>query len=222
MFHRSRCIAALGAAFLLVGAYVVSFVRAEGDEKQTATPKPSAEEMQKMMQRWQATMQPGPAHAKLEPLIGEWDTTTKMWWGGPGSQASESHGSAKNEWLLGKRFVLSQYNSEMKLPGPDGKEMTMPFEGVGVTGYDNYRKMYTSGWIDSMGTAMSISKGSIDPTGKVFRFYGEMDEPMLGVIGRYVKSETILVDADHYTFSIFDLHAGEDYKVLEVTYSRKK
>lgn len=178
--------------------------------------------MQKMMQEWQATMQPGAAHAKLEPLVGEWETTTKMWWGGPNSEASESHGSAKNEWILGKRFVLSQYQSEMKLPGPDGKEVSMPFEGVGVTGYDNYRKMYTSGWIDSMGTAMSISKGSVGPAGKVFRFYGEMDEPMLGVIGRVVKSETKLVDNDHYTFSIFDLHAGEDYKVLEVTYTRKK
>ncbi len=49
-----------------------------------------------------------------------------------------------------------------------------------------------------------------------------MDEPMLGVVGRLVKYVTRIIDDDTHVFEIFDLHADDDYKVIEVTYERKK
>ena len=42
------------------------------------------------------------------------------------------------------------------------------------------------------------------------------------VIGRTVKFQTKVVDNDTHVFSIYDLHAGDDYKVVEVTYKRRK
>ena len=82
--------------------------------------------------------------------------------------------------------------------------------------------MYVGCWADNMGTQMLTMKGMADPSGKVFTYFGEMDEPMLKVIGRTVKYVTRIVDKDTQVFEIFDLHAGPDYKVVEVTYKRKK
>ena len=65
-------------------------------------------------------------------------------------------------------------------------------------------------------------KGGVDPTGTVFTLYGEMDEVMLGVVGRTVKYVTRIVDKDKHVFEIIDLHAGDGYKVVEITYTRKK
>ena len=49
-----------------------------------------------------------------------------------------------------------------------------------------------------------------------------MDEPMLNVIGRTVKYETKIIDENKHTMKIFDLHAGDDYLVIELIYTRKK
>ena len=51
--------------------------------------------------------------------------------------------------------------------------------------------------------------------------YGEMDEPMMKVFGRYVKYVHTIVNNDKHVFSIYDLHAGDNYKVVEVVYDRK-
>ena len=59
------------------------------------------------------------------------------------------------------------------------------------------------------------------PKTGVFTFYGEMDEPMLKVTGRTIKYVTRIVDANNYVFTIIDLHAGDDYKVVEITYARQ-
>jgi hypothetical protein len=64
-------------------------------------------------------------------------------------------------------------------------------------------------------------KGIADPSYKRWTYYGEMDEPGLGVIGRHVKYVTRIVDENTYVFDIYDLHAGDDYKVIEMTYRRK-
>ena len=77
-------------------------------------------------------------------------------------------------------------------------------------------------WADTMGTQLLTMKGTASPDGTVFTYYGEMDEPMMGVIGRTVKFQTKVVDNDTHVFSIYDLHAGDDYKVVEVTYKRRK
>ena len=64
-------------------------------------------------------------------------------------------------------------------------------------------------------------KGTCDPSGKVFTFYGEMDEPMIDVRGRMVKYVNRIIDDKKHVFEIYDLHAGPDYKVVEITYERK-
>lgn len=197
------------------------------DERAAGGKAPDAEAMKAMMEgmkKWMDSIKPGQQHKNLEHFVGEWDTTTMMWMGGPGTPPAETKGSSDVKWIMGKRFILEEMKGETLMPDPKNPmEMKkIPYEGMGVTGYDNARNVFQSIWLHNVGTNILTMTGSADPSGKVMRSYGEMDEPMLGVVGRTVKYVTKIVDDDKHVFEIFDLHAGDDYKVLEIVYTRKK
>jgi hypothetical protein len=182
---------------------------------------PAMEEMKKMQERMMKVMMPGEHHKELEKFAGSWKTTLKMWMMGPAGPATTSSGTAEVRKVLDGRFMLEEYNGEMKMPGPDGKMQTMPFKGIGMMGYDNYKNMYVGSWADSMGTQLLNFMGTSPPGSKTITCYGQMDEPMMNVSGRMVKYETKIISDDKRVFTMYDLHAGPDYKVVEVTYERK-
>jgi hypothetical protein len=116
---------------------------------------------------------------------------------------------------------LEEFAGEMMMPGPDGQMQKVPFKGLGLTGDDNCRNMYVATWADNINTHVLTMSGTCDPSGKTFTAYGQMDEPMLDVHGRMVKYVTRIISKDKHVFEIYDLHAGDDYKVLEITYERQ-
>jgi hypothetical protein len=89
-------------------------------------------------------------------------------------------------------------------------------------GFDNFRKVYTGCWADTMGTHLLTMQGNVNPEGNTFTFYGKMDEPSIPVVGRMVKYVLKLDDKDNMTFTIYDLHAGENFRAAEVVYKRKQ
>ena len=186
--------------------------------------KPTPEQMQAMMEKCLKLNQPGAGHRRLDRMVGEWDTVSKFWMGGPGSEPTVNEGQATCRWILDGRYIEEVYQGSITMPDPakPGKTVTVPFAGRGTTGYDNYRKLYVSTWCDSMSTQMFISRGSWHPVEEKFHFYGEMDEPALDVTGRMVKCVVTVVDEDRHLFEMYDLHAGEDYKIMEIAYSRRK
>ena len=184
--------------------------------------KYSPEDMAKMMQEWMALAAPGEHHKLLEPFVGQWNTVTKTWWGGPGSDAVQTNGTTEVKWILGGRYLMDETKSEFMMPTPTGEMKSTPYHGVGFTGYDNFRNMYVGVWMDDMGTQMLTMKGTAVPSGKVFTFYGEMDEPAMNMVGRTVKYVTRIINNDKHVFEIYDLPAGDDYKVMEITYTRRR
>lgn len=184
---------------------------------------PSADEMKAMMDKWQKAMTPGEQHKKLGEFVGEWDVTFKMWMMGPDSPATETKGSATVTSVLNGRFIREELKGKISMPDmATGALKEMDYQGQGLTGFDNYRNTYIGSWADSMNTHMLRMAGTADPAGKVITMYGEMDEPMLSMIGRTVKYVTRIVDKDKHIFEIYDLAAGDNFKVLELTYTRKK
>jgi len=195
---------------VVVGGIVVRAQMGQGGEDQPATMTP---EQQAMMAEWARISTPGDAHKHLNYFVGRWKTKSKIYMGGPGSPAMESDGESNMKWVLGGRFIMDEYTGSM---------MGMPYEGIGLTGYDNYRNLYVSSWCSNQGTNMLTMAGMRHPETGVFTYYGEMDEPGLNVTGRTVKYVTRIVDPDHFLFEIIDLHAGDDYKVIELSYARIK
>ena len=120
---------------------------------------PSEEEMMKqMMEMGKVTDN----HKVLGELAGTWSYTVKMWMNGDSSsKPQESKGTATRKAIMGGRFYQLDVSGKMQMPGPDGKPKDMDFKGFGLEGYDNAKQKFISTWIDSMGTGMLLSEGSV-------------------------------------------------------------
>mgnify|MGYP001470977917 CR=1 FL=1 len=206
------------ALLLLIGTIGVLTLGVTFAQQENAGIKAQAAAMQK----WLATLNPSEHHEKLNKLTGTFTTLTRMYFGGPGSPAVESSGTSKKKWVLGKRHIMEEHKGFMMMPDlKTGGLKKTPYEGIGFMGYDNYRNMYTGAWRSNLGTNVISHTGSMDPDGKILRSYGKMDEPMLDVIGRTVKYELIITSKDQHILKVYDLHAGDDYLVFDITYTRK-
>jgi hypothetical protein len=178
-----------------------------------AQDKKMSEQEMAAMQEYMKIAAPGEHHKNLDYFVGNWNTVTRTWMAGPESTPTETKGTSAVKWILDGRFIMEEHKGQM---------MGMPYEGMGLTGYDNYRNMYTSLWTSNMGTNMIAMTGALDPSGKVFTYYGEMDEPMLKITGRTIKYIATIKSPDQYVFEVIDLHATDNYKVFEITYNRVK
>jgi len=178
---------------------------------QEAKPAAAAPDEAEMMKKWEAAATPGAAHKALDPMVGEWNIASK-WWMAPGAPPMETKGQTTKHWIFGGRFLQDDYNGEF---------MGSPMKGLGLTGYDNLKKKYTSFWIDAGGTAMYTSLGTVDASGKVFTFRGKMDDAMTGEKGKAVKYIIRLVSADKHVFEIHEPAKGKDSLVAEMVYTRK-
>ena len=67
---------------------------------------------------------PGPEHKKLEPFVGDWTLTVKLWTN-PDQAPAEAKGTVERKWIMGGRFVQETVKVEC-----DGKSC----EGMGLLG----------------------------------------------------------------------------------------
>jgi hypothetical protein len=179
------------------------------------TPKPvdKAAQQKAAMDAMMRAATPGDAHKKLNAMVGTFDAKIKMWME-PGAPPMESTGKAVNEWVLGGRYVQQRF---------DGTFMGQPFSGIGYTGYDNVRHMYTGTWMDSMSTSMmNSSGGDPDASGKVWRFSAMSMDPVSGEPVN-IDERMTLIDNDHQVFEMYGPGPdGSNFKMMEITYTRKK
>lgn len=213
---------AFSAALSLVGLTLLIPSAALGDEKPKEATKaaapakkaapahmPSPEEMTKA---WMAAGTPGEAHKKLEPMVGSFTVATRMWMD-PKKPPEETTGTTESKWVLGGRFVEEHV---------EGTAMGQPFNGIGLTGYDNYKKKYVGSWADSMGTMIMTSTGTADASGKKFTFWSTIDDVIMKKPTK-VKGVLTVVDDDHHTYEMWGTGPdGKMFKSLEIQYTRKK
>jgi hypothetical protein len=144
-------------------------------------------------------------------MIGTWNVETSMW-EKPGATPQKGGGTAVNAWVLGGRFVREDI---------DGEFGGMKYQGIGFTGYDNYKKKYVGAWMDTMGTMMMTMTGTADPSGKVFTMTSTIDDIMAGKPAT-VQTVTRIVDPNKHVMEMFGPDpSGHEYKMLEIVYTRK-
>lgn len=185
-----------------------------------AQPEADPAAMQAAMDTYLKSIQPGEKHKWLEQFVGEWNTTMRMFWG-PGAPPVETSGTAVYSMIHGGRFLRQETTGAVKFPGPDGAMKEYATTGLGLTGYDNNRRLYVINWTDSMGTAMYIGSGSLSPDGRILTMFGAMDEPMTGEIGKTVKYITRVESPDRHVFEIHEVLYGDPFKVVEIEYTRR-
>jgi hypothetical protein len=214
--------AIIGVCSIAVGT---SLLRSQDGDQNHSGKKPSGmpdpAQMAEMMKKCEAMGKPGPNHKILGQLVGDWKLKTKMWMD-PSAPAMESEGTATTKWIMDKRFISEEVNGEMMMPDAKGGTTKMSFKGMGTTGFDNMKNLYVGTWLDDMGTCILNMSGSYNPDTKTLSTYGKMDDPMMGVYGKTVRYDTKFVSPDQHVFSMYDCHAGPDYKMMEITYTRAK
>ena len=201
-------LALIGMALVASTAVITSQVVSQD----TAT-KPVQDDHQKLMEQWMKLSAPSENHRKLDVLAGNWNINVKHWHD-PASEPEVSSGTAEMNWVLGKRFIEMHVTSEA---------MGQPFEGMGVMGYDNFRKQYVTGWIDNMNTAVFTSTGTVDPTGKTFTFTGKADDILTGKRDQTHRAVLKIVSNDKIVEEMYGPGTdGKEIKAMEITYERAR
>lgn len=178
--------------------------------------------MMQAMQDWMDSMNPGDHHKRLNDFVGDYNVEMRVFMM-PGQEPIVTKGTSSIKWVLGKRYLMEEFDCEMKFPDMQnpGQMQTLNYDGIGMTGYNNTRNLYEGTWASTGDTAIYSMKGTWPPDSKVMNFYGEMDEPMMNMYGRVCNFRTTIVDANKRKFEIFDLAAGPDHKVIEIIYTKK-
>lgn len=166
----------------------------------------SNDEMKAMM----AAATPGESHQMLAKSAGTWTGTVTMWMQ-PGAPPTVSQAQATNEMIMGGRYLKST-NS--------GNVMGMPFEGVGITGYDNVKKQFVNSWIDNMGTGIMTLTGTWDAASKSIVYTGSEPDPATGK-DTPVKEVWRFVDDDNQVMEMYSVMDGKEVKSMEIKYTRK-
>ena len=169
-----------------------------------------AQEMDPEMKAWMEAATPGPNHKLLDYSVGTWDTLVRTWDQKTG-ETQESTGKSTSKWVLDGHYVKTKYTGEF---------MGMPFEGIGICGYDNIKKTFVSTWMDSMSTGIVTEQGSYDPASKTFTFKSEFPDPS----GKTIKSKSTIkiIDNNKHVLTMYHSEPGKDelVKGLEITYTR--
>jgi len=168
---------------------------------------------QAKMDAWIKASTPGEEHKLLQQYVGKWDHTIKMWTA-PGSAVSESKGTTEVESLLGGRFIRQSVK---------GVSMGQEFEGIGITGFDNIQKQFSTFWIDNMSTASMIGKGSFDKAKNVIMDEGSFSCPESSTGKRSYRAVWTLPVKDSYKYEMYTTDdKGKEFRMMEIVYTKAK
>ena len=172
-------------------------------------PEMSAEQ-QAMMKAWQEAMTPGPQHTEMAKMVGEFTMTVKSYME-PGGEPDVSTGTASRKMIMGGRYLEETVT---------GTVMGQPFEGRGLTGYNNVTGKWWGTWLDNMSTGINTSHGEWDFQKGVGVFYGDYVDPMTKVIEE-TRGVITQLEGGSELMEMFMITATGEFKSMEILYERK-
>ncbi len=173
----------------------------------TSTTMTPEAKQQAMMAEMMKLGTPGPVHAALKSQVGTWNATVTSWDMGP--QPVTSTGTETRQMILGDRYLETHFT---------GTFMGQPYEGWGITGFDNKTKQLTNVWADNMSTAWMTLQGTVSPDNKMMTCTGSVPgqdgKPMA------IHTETKMDSDTQNTYTMFGKMNGKDAKLMEIVYTR--
>jgi hypothetical protein len=198
---------AMGMTVVLAVILAVPAGRARGED---AKVPPSPEALLKALAE---AGKPGAEHQKLQPLVGDWTFTLKVWTN-PSQSPAELKGTVERKWIMGGRFVQETVRGECSKSGKT-------FEGLGLLGYDRAQKKFTS--VRACGLCGTTSSGLLTCNSSADRFECVKEE-CCPLTGQKVKGrdEILIESKDRIVTNIYRTLAGKEVKVMEIVAIRKK
>jgi Protein of unknown function (DUF1579) len=182
-----------------------------GVAQEQPQPQMSPEE-KAMMEAYAKAATPGKQHEWLASKAGSW-TFAGTFWMDPSKEPSKSTGTVERSVMLGGRVLAETVKSS--------GFMGQPFEGYGLTGYDNVTGEFWGTWNDNMGTGLMTSTGKCDDKG-VCTQNGEYVDPLTGK-KRTTRMTSREEGPDKEVHEAFEKGPdGKEFKSMEIVYTRKK
>lgn len=161
--------------------------------------------------KWVQHSTPGEAHKALNVYEGKWNENVTFWFE-PGAEPTSSPCSSVAEWIMGGRFLVQTHRCEML-----GQE----FEGLGITGFDNYRQEYVTVWMDNLTTSMMVTRGTLDDATGTITMIGTADDFIGGRSDVPLRTVTKINPDGTSVYELYTQHTdGKEFKSLEVTARR--
>lgn len=188
---------------ILVLFVFIATARAEGSAA-NATPDPK-------MEAWIKASTPGEEHQILQRYVGKWSHVIKFWMT-PDGPPEKSTGTTVIESMMGGRFIRQSVS---------GTSMGQPFEGLGITGYDNVLKHFSSVWLDNMGTGMMIGSGTFDKSKNAIVDSGSFTCPMSPSGKRSYRAMWSVPEGNSFKYEMFSTgDDGKEMRMMEIVYSK--
>jgi hypothetical protein len=183
------------------------------DKKPAAAPADKkaggGDEMAKMMAEMEKAATPGVEHKALVEMAGNWTSAGKMYMD-PTKPPTESKGTEECKAILGGRFLECTYKGQM---------MGKPFEGIGVSGYDNMKKKYVMTWKDNMGTMILYTEGTGDAKSRTYTGEETMPNGQKRPFRWVIKIDS----KDKHSMEMYAPGMdGKEAKQMEIVYTRAK
>lgn len=166
-------------------------------------------DQQAMMEAVIQTAEPGEAHAELAKSAGTWKARSATWME-PGAEPHKSEGLVERKMLLGGRVLQEHFRGDI---------MGMPFEGIGLRGYDNSTGEYWGLWMDNTSTAAAPYEGRCSDDYVTCEFTMTALDPATGET-RTWRMETEQIGDDTERFTVHETRDGTEFKSRVTVYER--
>lgn len=123
------------------------------------------DEIRRLLESQAATTE---EHRLLDALVGTFKAENQMFT--ERDKPLSSHGTARAEWILGKRFV------KVETKAGEAAEKELALESLSIYGYDTRTKKYTVVAFDTLGTYWVSAEGDFDKATNELRLAGSVLE----------------------------------------------
>jgi len=156
---------------------------------------------------------PGVEHKKLEPFVGQWTFTMKLWTD-PSQTPAELKGTIERKWIMGGRFVQETARGACAKTGKT-------FEGMGLLGYDAAQKKFTC--VKACDLSGTISSGLVtcDSSGTRFECVKEECCPLTAQKIK-ARDEVVVENNDRIVVNLYKTINDREVKVGEIVSIRQK
>lgn len=197
----------VAALLLFVGSLIAQDVNPDGSPMTPADKVKNMSE-QEMMEMWMKSITPGEEHAKLAEDVGTY-TYTNTFWMEPGAEPSVSEGQMIIEPIMDGRYFKETHT---------GSAMGMPFNGIGLNGYDNVTQEYVSTWMDNMGTGIMIFKGNYEDGQLIMTTTTTNPMTRMSEMHKIVRTPTEKGwDMDYYVVEL-----GNEFRTMNIKFVKTK
>ena len=135
-------------------------------------------------------------------------------WMAAGTEPTLSECTTNVTSIMDGRYIKTEVLGDMPGMGP--------FNGFGISGFDNVSQKYVSTWIDNCGTGIMTGTGELSADAKTMTWTFTYNCPIQ-------KKPVTMRQVEHYTghdtmtLEMFgpDPKTGKEYKSMEISYTRK-